>query len=214
MTTLQNDKYVLIKNAVSEQTCRVLAREFRMARDIAGMVNTGEQYPYKDDLVQKSFSWYSPLCFEALSDSIIRPIVESLVDEPLYPTYSYARVYYPGAEMRKHVDRSSSEYSVTMCVDIDRSNTKWNLGIETLNGENIYIDQDPGDIIVYRGNDLYHWRDPYHGKEQINAFMFYVRANGEKAELKYDTRPMLGMPSTSRRLTSEQQFEKYPVKYS
>jgi hypothetical protein len=85
----------------------------------------------------------------------------------------------------------------------------WHLGVETVTGEKIYVEQEIGDIIIYKGSDLYHWRDAYQGSEQINAFMFYVRSNGPRAELKFDTRPLLGMGSQTRKLTSEQQWDKF-----
>ena len=65
---------------------------------------------------------------------------------------------------------------------------------------------------MYEGNILPHWRDRYHGVEQINAFMFYVRANGPRSELKYDTRPMLGLNSANRKLNSDRQWEIYNSK--
>jgi hypothetical protein len=205
--TFETEKYVLIKNAVSKETCKVMAEEFRLLKNFFTIANPSDNY--NDDLVtEKTFSWYSPFCFEALSNSLILPIVENVVKEELWSTYSYARIYYNGSQMRRHVDRSASEYSVTMCVDVD-PNHKWNIGIQTVTGEEVYVDQSPGDIIVYRGNELFHWRDPYPGTEQINAFFFYVRKNGNRSELKYDTRPALGMGTSSRTLNSEEQFKKY-----
>jgi hypothetical protein len=207
--SLETEKYILIKNALSKDVCKLVAREFRMARDMAGLVPyPGEKFPYKDTQVENSFSWYSPLCFEALSDSLIKPIVENILGESVFPTYSYARIYYNGATMAKHMDRSASEYSVSCCIDVDPKH-KWHLGVETVRGEKLYVEQEIGDIILYKGNELYHWRNAYQGSEQINAFMFYVRANGPRSELKFDTRPLLGMNSNSRNLTSEEQYAKF-----
>jgi len=207
--SLETEKYILIKNALSKDVCKLVAREFRMARDMAGLVPyPNEKFPYKDTQVDNSFSWYSPLCFEALSDSLIKPIVENAIGEQIFPTYSYARIYYNGATMARHMDRSASEYSVSCCIDVDPS-YKWHLGVETVRGEKLYVEQEIGDIILYKGNELYHWRDAYQGSEQINAFMFYVRANGPRSELKFDTRPLLGMNSKSRKLTSEEQYAKF-----
>ena len=207
--SLETEKYILIKNALSKDVCKLVAREFRMARDMADLVPyPNEKFPYKDTQVDNSFSWYSPLCFEALSDSLIKPIVENVIGELMLPTYSYARIYYNGATMARHMDRSASEYSVSCCIDVD-PNYKWHLGVETIRGEKLYVEQEVGDIILYKGNELYHWRDAYPGSEQINAFMFYVRANGPRSELKFDTRPLLGMNSKSRKLTSEEQYAKF-----
>lgn len=213
--SFQKDGYVILKNAISKDVCKVLAREFRMARDLAYNVKRPTEnsaFPFHDEMVDNSFSWYSPLCFEALSDSLVKEVVETQLQEPVYPTYSYARIYSNGAEMFKHVDRSASEFSVSLCIEVDNSVDSWPIYFETYNGEVIELKQEPGDAVMYRGNDLQHWRKPYHGNEQINAFMFYVRANGHKSDLRYDTRPMLGMDSYSRRLTSEQQLEVYGLK--
>lgn len=205
--TFETEKYELIKNAVSQETCKVLAEAFRINRDVIKYIFPNESH--EDTLVKSNaFSWYSPIFFESLSTTIIKPAVENIVGEELWPTYSYARIYYNGAKMPRHVDRSASEYSVTMCVSVDQ-NHKWNIGVKTIHGENIYIDQSPGDIVIYKGNELEHWRDSYTGTEQINAFFFYVRKNGNRAELKYDTRPHLGLPTNTRQFDSEEQFQKF-----
>jgi hypothetical protein len=204
--------YILIKNAISKDACKLLAREFRMIRDLMSATPEGDrskEYPFGDTQVEKSFSWYSCLGFESLSDSIVKDVVEQTVNDAVYPTYSYARIYYHGAEMPIHTDRSSSEIGVTCCIDVDSTVPSWNLGFMKDSGERIYIEQEPGDIIIYNGNNNWHWRDPYHGREQINAFLFYVKASGDRTELKYDTRPMLGASPTTRKLNSEDQWAKY-----
>mgnify|MGYP001138582004 CR=1 FL=1 len=210
--SFNKNSYQILNNLISKDVCEVSAREFEMARDIAtATANNGHKFPYQDEMVENSFSWYSPLVFEALSDTLIKQRVEEIVGEPVYPTYSYARIYYTDAEMKYHIDRSSSEFSVSLCVKVD-PDYPWHLGMETLDGEKFYAEQQPGDAILYKGNELFHWRDPYKGTEQINAFFFYVRANGPKAILKYDTRPGLGMPPQSRRWDSNKQWELFPGK--
>lgn len=216
------DDFTIVKNAISTDVCKLLAREFRISRDLAMSVNKNNPsfkhpdaknvlYPFEDEMVSNSFSWYSPLCFEALSDTLIKEIVEETVKEEVYPTYSYARIYYKNSQMFRHVDRSSSEFSVSLCIDTDTSINPWPLIIETKNKTVVKVEQNPGDLVIYKGNNLFHWRKKYNGTEHINAFMFYVMANGHKSELKYDTRPLLGMGANTRRLSSEQQFELYPT---
>lgn len=215
------DGYTIIKSAVHKDVCKLMAEEFRLVRALALESNNQNpmyrhpdsketEYPFADEMVNSSFSWYSPMCFEALSNSLIKDIVESVIGEEVYPTYSYSRIYCKGAEMKKHVDRSSSEFSVSCCIDVDTTVPNWPLGVETKNGI-INVEQEPGDIIIYKGHELPHWREPYHGHEHINAFMFYVRANGPRKELKYDTRKLLGMSPQSRRMSSEEQWAKYPL---
>jgi len=210
--SFEKDGYAILKNAVHKDACKILAREFKLARELAYAVQrptTENEFPWHDEMVNRSFSWYSPLCFEALSDSLIKSVVENYLKEPVFPTYSYARIYSNGAEMLRHIDRSASEFSVSLCIEVDETTTPWPLYMEDKDKTVMEIVQEPGDAIMYRGHELPHWRTPYHGREQINAFMFYVRANGPRAELKYDTRPMLGLNSNTRKLSSERQFELY-----
>jgi hypothetical protein len=213
--SFEKDGYVILKGAISKAVCKVMAREFKIARQLAYAAQhptEDNMFPFHDEMVDNSFSWYSPLCFEALSDSLIKEIVEKELKEPVFPTYSYARIYSHNAEMTRHTDRSASEFSVSVCIEVDETVKPWPLYFEDKQGNIIEMQQEPGDAVMYKGHELPHWRNPYHGNEQINAFMFYVCANGPRADLKYDTRPQLGLNSNSRRLTSEQQWEIYNAK--
>ena len=47
-------------------------------------------------------------------------------------------------------------------------------------------DIDVGDLVMYRGNELVHWRPEYKGKWQAQVFFHYVDANGKFANHKGD----------------------------
>jgi hypothetical protein len=213
--SFEKDGYAILKGAISKDVCKVMAREFKIARQLAYAAQhptENNMFPFHDEMVDRSFSWYSPLCFEALSDSLIKGIVEKELGESVFPTYSYARIYSHNAEMTRHTDRSASEFSVSVCIEVDETVKPWPIYFEDKQGNVLEMQQQPGDAVMYRGHELPHWRNPYHGNEQINAFMFYVRANGPRADLKYDTRSLLGLNSSTRRLTSEQQWAIYNAK--
>ena len=213
--SFEKDGYAILKGAISKDVCKVMAREFKIARQLAYAAQhptENNMFPFHDEMVDRSFSWYSPLCFEALSDSLIKDIVEKELGEPVFPTYSYARIYSHNAEMTRHTDRSASEFSVSVCIEVDETVKPWPIYFEDKQGNVLEMQQEPGDAVMYKGHELPHWRNPYHGNEQINAFMFYVRANGPRADLKYDTRSLLGLNSNTRRLTSEQQWAIYNAK--
>jgi hypothetical protein len=55
-----------------------------------------------------------------------------------------------------------------------------------------------GDMCVYKGDELSHWREPYHGDRQLQAFLHYVEVHGKFSHYKYDTRPALGLPNSYR----------------
>lgn len=183
-----NKDFQIVKNAVSTELCEFLALEFSMMSEVCGML-----YPGADlaDLCKNSFARYSPLMFEALSVKLL-PMVEQLTNLSLYPTYSYARIYYKNSELQKHLDRPSSEVTVSICITKD--DTNWPLHIQDSKGIDNEIFLDVGDLVIYSGRKHLHWRDSFTGTSQIQAFLQYVDANGSEAWLKWDTRPKLGLP--------------------
>ena len=60
----------------------------------------------------------------------------------------------------------------------------------------IKINLNPGDMLIYSGCDLEHWREEFKGKNCGQVFLHYNKANSKKAEQNYlDKRPLLGTPS-------------------
>ena len=65
--------------------------------------------------VANSFAYYGSLA----SDSVLvllKPLIEEKVGKRLHPTYSYLRIYYKDADLKRHTDRPSCEYSATLCI--------------------------------------------------------------------------------------------------
>lgn len=189
----EKEGYVVLKNAISEDVCKILSAQFKMFRDNF-LHFDDNKFSHADGQIPKSFSHYSFYAFEALLESSIKDLVEKETGISVYPAYSYARIYYNDADMPIHSDRPSCEYSVTCCIDTD--GTSWPIGFINRKGEKVYIHQNPGDIIIYSGCELEHWRDKYEGEEQVQCFLHYVNANGPFKEFKYDKRAMLGLPPT------------------
>jgi hypothetical protein len=53
-----------------------------------------------------------------------------------------------------------------------------------------------GDMIIYQGCELEHWREKFEGENCGQVFLHYNDASKETAEEnKYDERPFLGLPS-------------------
>jgi len=138
----------------------------------------------------RCYSAYSPLIFDSLAIQL-KDKVSEIVGKKLHPTYSYARFYYEGAILEPHVDRPSCEYSTTLCID---STDLWDFHIEDRNGKEKIVTLNPGDMCVYSGCELKHWRKPYHGNTQIQCFLHYVDSEGINAKYKYDEREMMGLP--------------------
>jgi hypothetical protein len=135
----------------------------------------------------------------------LKPIMEKSTGLSLYPTYSYFRVYRPGDTLAPHKDRSSCEVSTTVCFYFDYKEEQ-----DTYSWP-IYMDNKPcvmapGDLIVYRGCDLEHWRDEFKapkGSWHVQAFFHYVDADGPFESFKFDGRPYIGYLSEEKKLYHE-----------
>lgn len=113
------------------------------------------------------------------------PEMERMVGEPLIPTYSYARVYANGNELKKHTDRPSCEVSMT--IQLGRSHHySWPIYMG-----NQRIDLGEGDAVIYPGMDVVHWRDKCDGPPDYysgQVFLHFVKANGVHKEWAGDKR--------------------------
>jgi hypothetical protein len=194
MTYFEEYGYDVVDEAISDETAKLLSLSMNMYRDSYYFVNrlpTQEIGHHNDTLVDKCFGEYSVLPFEALLQ-MMTPTVEFVVGKHLYPTYSYARVYYEGAEMREHKDRPSCEYSATMSISID--DVPWDIWIQDLKGQRKSVSLPVGSMMVYQGTKCSHWRETYNGKKQIQVFLHYVDVNGKYYNEMYDGRFMLATP--------------------
>ena len=188
--TEQSTRSPLIKvwrEAVPYPVVDFVYREFRLMRD--SLLSMGSNEGYNDPTVPGCFSWYSPLCFETLSLAV-KDRLEHILKAELHSTYSSGRIYTNGSELVEHTDRRSSEIacSVNLAKDDD-----WGLFFRW-KGQELRVDLEPGDMVIYSGAAIPHWRNKYTGQEHVQAFLQYVYADGEFSDLKYDTRPYLATP--------------------
>jgi hypothetical protein len=190
--------YEVVREAVSPDLLSNLDTQFELIKKLE-YLRTGKDesdlYAFADTQISKSFSYYSALPFEALSLQL-QSLMEEVTGKSLYPSYTYARIYYNGAEMAEHKDRPSCEYSCTLNISIDEK--PWEIWFEDLEKKRFSINLYPGDLIVYKGDILNHWRLPYEGKRQTQAFLHYVDKNGNHRDYKWDRRPYIGLAPTTR----------------
>jgi hypothetical protein len=116
-----------------------------------------------------------------------------ITKKKLFPTYTYARIYYNGSYLKPHRDILTCEYSVTICI---KTTHLWDFHIKDERGRENIIKLKPGDMCVYLGCKLEHWREKYEGDQNIQCFLHYVDSEGSYNNLKYDMRPMMGINST------------------
>jgi hypothetical protein len=61
------------------------------------------------------------------------------------------------------------------------------------NKKEIKVNLKPGDMLLYSGCDLEHWREPFEGRDCAQVFLHYNRSSlGEKNI--FDNRKHLGLP--------------------
>jgi hypothetical protein len=116
----------------------------------------------------------------------VRSRVEHTTGLSLLPTYSYLRVYKRGNVLEAHRDRPSCEISMTVNLGMS-ANAPWPIWIAGPKGI-ASVALNPGDGLIYRGCDCYHWREPFDGDHLAQVFLHYVDQNGPNTEWKFDKR--------------------------
>jgi len=129
---------------------------------------------------------YLPCAMETLL-TLLQPKMEKCTHLKLLPTYAYARIYNKGNVLARHTDRFSCEVSTTMFLGGD----DWPIYLESKN-KKIKIKFKPGDMLIYKGGDLPHWRESFEGDVCCQVFLHYNTP--EHKHNQYDTRPHLGLP--------------------
>ena len=148
-----------------------------------------------DDQAPNSYIFYGdPLMDTILGESAQK--FSEVAGYSLLPTYTYTRLYGKGDELTIHRDRPSCELSGTLALGIpdgEEINPIYFSKNED-RSDAIEIKLNPGDLCLYHGCDLYHWRPPFTQKWYLQAFLHYVNADGPHKDHLYDKRPYLGMP--------------------
>jgi len=128
----------------------------------------------------------SPAFYGIFNDELvqIQKNIEHSIGEELYPCYSYARIYQEGDSLPPHTDRPSCEISLTLTLNYHKQ--IWPFWIVD-QGQVLRIDLDVGDVLLYKGTDIIHFRHPMHEQDfQYQAFFHYVRKQGNYTKFKYD----------------------------
>ena len=150
----------------------------------------------------------------------LRNALREVLDLHLGETYSYTRKYVRGAYLKAHTDRPSCEISVTLCLDYKTDdNTPWKIWVQ--NDQN-YVDRavdqqgifdetqalpvrkrtgkcvslEPGDLLLYQGPNIPHWRDYLLGDYSYHMFLHFVNLKGNmintemgQVALRHDNNP-------------------------
>lgn len=190
MTEFDQKGYSIVRGFLDPISVATVSRymEYRAKQ------NNGKR---QDPVSQYSF-YADPLAETILYNS--KADIEDVCEKQLDPTYSYSRVYVKGDELKRHVDRPSCEISVTVNVAIT-ADTPWPIWCQYKDNDPVECLLAPGDAVVYKGCEVYHWREPLrHADINAQFMLHYVDKNGPHASFKWDRRPSLGMLNETRRM--------------
>jgi len=206
--SFKKNKYTVIRQAISKDLAAFVANYFRMQKQVYDTCRQSRYfspfetiigyYEGENEQIPNTYSQYSNMAMETLLLKC-QPGMEKATGLKLYPAYTYARIYKKGDILKRHKDRFSCEISTTMNLGGD----DWPIYLEP-SGETgkkgIKVDLKQGDMLVYSGCELEHWRDKFKGKECVQVFLHYNnrKTPGSKNNM-FDKRPHLGLPSWFKR---------------
>ena len=206
-------KYQVIKNAISYELANFLYNYFMLKRDAVKFMYDNNIHSYDsilgtwtDQQIPNTYSCYGDFAMETLMMKVM-PVMIKETGLDLVPTYSYARIYKKGDILKRHKDRPSCEISTTLNL----GGESWPIFIDPTGSDNVIdeyknihkpdapkgvrVDLEIGDMLVYSGCDLEHWREPFEGENCAQVFLHYNNRNGQFKDINiFDGRHKLGVP--------------------
>jgi hypothetical protein len=203
--SFKKNKYTIIKQAISKDLAIFIANYFIMQKQVydtcrntryfSPFENIIGQYEEPNGQIPNTYSQYSNIAMETLMLKC-QPIMEKSTGLKLQPSYTYARIYKKGDILKRHKDRFSCEISTTMNLGGD----DWPIYLEPsgeVGKQGTKVLLEVGDMLVYSGCELEHWREPFDGNICGQVFLHYnhVKLAHLLRKNKFDGRPMLGLPA-------------------
>jgi hypothetical protein len=212
--SFKTKKYQVIRGALSKELANFIFNYMMLQRDAVDFSVKNQKVnafnPFigqrDDPQVPGCYSKYADWVMETLLMYVI-PIMKAKTGLELIPTYSYTRLYEKGNILKRHKDRPSCEISTTLHL----GGEEWPIFLDPSGGDfvinefkqtikpgapkGVQVDLKVGDMLIYSGCELEHWREPFQGNVCSQVFLHYNHANGPFAKTNmFDKRPMLGIP--------------------
>ena len=211
--SFKKNKYQVIRGAISKELANFGYKYLQISAEADHwMLNNGVTHAgnklvgnFNDPQVPNSYAKYADRVMETLLVDTIK-VMQKKTGLRLVPTYSYCRLYRTGNILKRHKDRPSCEISTTLNLGGD----PWPILIDPTGSDNVIdeyknihkpgapkgveVNLKPGDMLIYSGCELEHWREPFKVKLCGQVFLHYNHADGRFAKSNlYDKRPMLGI---------------------
>tara|TARA_B100001248_G_scaffold112626_1_gene84278 strand:+ start:21876 stop:22847 length:972 start_codon:yes stop_codon:yes gene_type:complete len=132
--------------------------------------------------------------------------LKGVIDMNLGETYSYSRKYERGAYLKAHADRPSCEISATLCLEYQSDDERpWPIWVDNstdwVNKPNEIYEQtqaipikkrrkesksvllEPGDLLMYQGPNVAHWREYFLGSYSYHIFLHFYNKAGKTIDI-------------------------------
>ena len=198
----KKNKYKVLRGAISKELASFVYSYFLKKRQVARFffdqkyISPFTEYwgVWNDTQAPNTYSHYADVAMETLLEAL-RAKMEKETGYKLNETYAYARIYKTGDILHRHKDRYSCEVSTTLNLGGD----PWPIYLDPTGKKGqsgIKVELEPGDMLIYSGCDLEHWREAFPGKDCAQVFLHYNDAKKKNAKKnKFDGRPFLGLPA-------------------
>ena len=137
------NKYQVIKKAISYELANFIFNYFLLKRDAVAWMyqnnityDTGMLGTWTDQQIPNTYSHYADPVMETLLVKVL-PVMQQETGLDLIPTYSYARLYKNGDELKRHKDRPSCEISTTINLGGD----PWPIFIDGTGADSVIDEQ-------------------------------------------------------------------------
>jgi hypothetical protein len=213
------NKYTVVKKAISKDLALFVYNYFLIKRQVAETLFKTRYIPmnetifgtWNDHMIPNTYSNYADIAMETLLLKL-QPLMQKTTGLKLNPNYSYARIYKKGDILHRHKDRFSCEISTTMHLGGDhwpihlepdeskgKVNEKGNKYIPS-KSKGVKILLNPGDMLIYRGDLLEHWREKFEGEHCAQVFLHYNNINTPGADKNiFDSKIHIGLPGNFKR---------------
>ena len=226
-------KYDVIRQPFPKDLINFIFNYFLLQRDATVHLLKGNIINTLNPLIGSFDDIQVPDCYFRYADWVMdtllqytRPLMEQKTGLKLVPTFTYARAYTKGNILWRHSDRNSCEVSTTINLGGDL----WPLYIDPTGTQSVIkswfgekgeecevkpnaptgvrVDLKPGDMMIYAGCDLEHWREKFEGELCVQLFLHYNDVNGPLGKTNFqDERPVLGIPKYQKERDSQKFYK-------
>jgi len=178
--------YLVVRQFIPQELCQFAKAYFKIRNDSLDYTI--------DPQCPLSKSFYGDTFCETLMLTSTKKLSE-ITELQLLPTYSYTRIYAKGDVLKIHTDRPACQYSATLCLgrpkEEEISAIYMSKNDDGSKASELFLEE--GDLCIYKGMDMYHWRKPFTQSWYLQTFLHYVDGNDKYANYIFDGRRSLGI---------------------